>query len=279
MTEMSLTALAPPRSGRGGARALAALIVTVIVVTVVAFERMRRPMAEGMPRGGWDADVEVRMGQGAARLLAAEMGGAADPHDDPRALEVARVGRRIVQQSDARGSLYVGHFQFLLLNDPETINAFALPGGPIVITRGLFDRLRDEAELAGVLAHQLGHVVSRHASLRLAAGPAGRAAPSSAALAHQLPQLHFTPGEESAADRLGLRYMAQSGYDPSALLDALELLQKSAAGSDPAGFLATHAVSPRRVEELRVTLARDYPRNGRENLARGHPLIRPNASR
>ena len=101
-------------------------------------------------------------------------GGCSRPPRRPPRRFVADVGRRIVQESDARRSPYVGNYHFYLLNDPDTVNAFALPGGQIFITRGLFDKLDDEAELAGVLGHEIGHVVNRHAAEHMASSRLGQ---------------------------------------------------------------------------------------------------------
>src|SRR4029453_277185 len=79
---------------------------------------------------------------------------------------VERVGAALVRDSIARKSPY--RFSFHVLADPKTINAFALPGGPVFITEGLLRLLKSEAELAGVLGHEIGHVIARHASHRLA---------------------------------------------------------------------------------------------------------------
>jgi predicted Zn-dependent protease len=235
-----------------------------------------------------DVEKEMRLGLDSARLMAAELGGAADPRDDPRARIVAQVGRRIVLESDARHSPYVGNYHFFLLNDPDAIDAFALPGGQVFLTRGLFDRLEDEAELAGVLGHELGHVVGRHAAEHMTTGrlgqplslilgdgggsERGRRSQEIAALVQQWTQLRFTPEEEAEADRFGLRYLVQSGYDPSAMLDVMQILKKAGRGSESPGFLARHPLAGTRLEAMRQALARDYPRGIPRHLVRGHSL-------
>src|SRR5699024_2750743 len=144
---------------------------------------------------------------------------------------VAEVGKRIVSRSDAGKSPYVGNFHFILLRDPDTINAFALPGGQVFITRGLYERLQNEAQLAGVLGHEIGHVINRHAAEHMAKGQLGgmlatavgvgasdnqghgQMAAMAAAMVNQMAQLKFSRSDESEADRYGLMYMAQAGYD------------------------------------------------------------------
>ena len=221
----------PIRAARSTCAGSPALIIAVIAVATYYFESDTNPVTGKKQHVAMNVDQEMRLGLDSAPQMAAEMGGAADPRDDPRARFVAEVGRRIVQESDARRSPYVGNFHFFLLNDPDTINAFALPGGQIFITRGLFDKLDDEAELAGVLGHEIGHVVNRHAAehmatsrlgqlLTLAVGVGasdrehGRSAQMIAAMVNQMTQLKFTREDESEADRYGLRYMAAGGLRP-----------------------------------------------------------------
>src|SRR5262249_17683586 len=201
-------------------------------------------------------DQEKALGLQAAPEMAAKMGGAIDPATDPRARLVAQVGDRIVRESDARRSPYVGNYHFYLLNDPDTINAFALPGGQVFITLGLFEKLTNEAQLAGVLAHEIGHVVARHSAEQMAKGQLGqlltlavgvgasggddrgRKAQMAAMLVNQMSQLKFSRTDESQADSYGLRYMAQAGYDPSAMLDVMRILKESSKGGRQPEILA-----------------------------------------
>jgi predicted Zn-dependent protease len=110
---------------------------------------------------------EMSLGLSAAPRMAAQMGGEADPARDPAAHEVARIGQQLATRSDAARSPYAGNFHYHLLNDNRTVNAFALPGGQIFITRALLNRLDNEAELAGVLGHETGHVICRHSAQQM----------------------------------------------------------------------------------------------------------------
>jgi predicted Zn-dependent protease len=279
-------------SGSGPAvnlRWVGALIIAVIAFATYFFESDTNPVTGKKQHVAMDVDQEIRLGLDSAPQMAAEMGGAADPHDDPRARFVAAVGQRIVQESDARRSPYVGNYHFFLLNDPETVNAFALPGGQIFITRGLFDKLDDEAELAGVLGHEIGHVVNRHAAEHMASSRLGqlltvavgvgtsdrehgRSAQMIAALVNQMTQLKFTRGDESEADRYGLRYMAEAGYDPTAMLDVMKILKEASRGSRQPEILSTHPLPQTRLKEIQEVLARDYPSGVFRDLTRGRSL-------
>ena len=111
-------------------------------------------------------DQEIALGmQSAPEMVLPEMGGEVPPND-PQAKEVQYIGQRVWQQSDAAKSPYPFHYH--LLADTNTINAFALPGGEVFITKGLLDRLTTEGELAGVLGHETGHVVERHVAHQMA---------------------------------------------------------------------------------------------------------------
>jgi predicted Zn-dependent protease len=270
-------------------RWIAALIIVVIAVASYYFESDTNPVTGKKQHVAMNVAQEIRLGLDSAPQMAAEMGGAADPRDDPRARFVAEVGRRIVQESDARRSPYVGNFHFFLLNDPDTVNAFALPGGQIFITRGLFDKLDDEAELAGVLGHEIGHVINRHAAehmassrlgqlLTLAVGVGtsdrehGRNAQMIAAVVNQMTQLRFTRQDESEADRYGLRYMAEAGYDPSAMLDVMTILKESSGGSHQPEILSTHPLPETRLIEIRDVLAQAYAAGIPGDLTRGRSL-------
>lgn len=212
-------------------------------------------------------DQEKALGLESAPQMAAQMGGEASP-SDPDARRVAEVGRRMVERSNAARSPYADTFRFHLLNDPETVNAFALPGGQIFITEGLLHRLQTEAQLAGVLGHETGHVVHRHAAEQLAKGQlgqllgaaagvaaddgSGRGAKTQAiaAMVNQMVQLRYSRQDESEADRYGVDAMAEAGYDPRAMLEVLEILKKASAGPRPPEILSSHPLPETRIREL-----------------------------
>lgn len=281
----------PAQSGRPiNLRVIAALIMVVVGVVSYFFETQVNPVTGEKQRVAMNVDQEMSLGLQSVPTMVAEMGGASDPSSDPRARFVSEVGHRIVARSDARRSPYVGNYHFILLNDPDTINAFALPGGQVFITRGLFDKLDDEAELAGVLGHEIGHVVNRHSAEHMASGrlgqllaaavgvgasggeDGGRNAAMIASMVNQMTQLKFSRADESEADRYGLRYMAQAGYDPSAMLDVMEILKGASRGGRQPEMLATHPLPDTRLAEIRATLAEDYPNGIRSDLTRGRPL-------
>ncbi|WP_035693764.1 M48 family metalloprotease [Azospirillum halopraeferens] len=202
----------------------------------------------------------------------AEFGGA---YDNPRVRAfVDRLGRTLAAQT-GRADV---DWTFTVL-DTDVVNAFALPGGYVYITRGLLALAGDEAEVAGVLAHEIGHVVARHTAERisrstvagvLAAGVgAVLGSPELAravSLGSELVLAGYSREQELEADRLGVAYLAATGYDPFAMATFLETMGRKAqydalvrgGATDRHDFLSTHPRTEERVERA-AALARTYP--------------------
>src|SRR3954462_4745904 len=122
--------------GRGfPLRWILALIIAAIGVIGYMTQTSVNPVTGEKQHVAMSVDQEMALGLQAAPEMAQKMGGALDPASDPRARLVDEVGRRLVRASNASKSPYVDNFHFYLLDDPETINAFALPGGQNFITR------------------------------------------------------------------------------------------------------------------------------------------------
>jgi predicted Zn-dependent protease len=154
-------------------RLIIALVIAVVGVVGYLGKKQINPVTGEKQYVNLTVDQEKALGLEAAPQMASQMGGAVDPRSNADAELVADVGQRIVSRSDASKSPYVGNFHFFLLADPQTINAFALPGGQVFITRGLYTRLENEAQLAGVLGHETGHVINRHAAEHMAKSELG----------------------------------------------------------------------------------------------------------
>lgn len=175
-------------------------------------------------------DQELAIGRQSHAEILKEYG----KYDDPKlARYVQRVGERVASNSHRSDLIY----RFTVLDSPE-VNAFALPGGYIYITRGILAYLNSEAELAAVLGHEVGHVTARHAvrqhSTATLAGIAGAilAAASGVQGAGNLTNLLGTAlvrgygrEHELEADRLGAEYLGKTGYRPEAMLDVVRLLK------------------------------------------------------
>jgi predicted Zn-dependent protease len=267
-------------------RLLFGLLIAAISLISYYSVRQQNPVTGQTQHIAMNVDQEVALGLESAPQMAAEMGGL-DPDESVQRF-VSQIGERVVQNSDAHGTPY--HFSFHVLADPKTVNAFALPGGPVFITRGLLSRLQNEAQLAGVLGHEVGHVVGRHTAAQIAksqlaqgligaAGVAGsddyhsgQHTAQMAALVAQMLQLKYGRGDEIQADTLGVRFMAEAQYDPRALLNVMKILEE-ASGSDRAPeFMSTHPDPGNRRQLIAEAIERHFPNGVPENLTLGSRL-------
>lgn len=165
-------------------------------------------------------------------------------------------------------------YQFYVVNSPD-INAFALPGGPVFITRGLMLKMEKESELAGVLAHELGHINARHHAkflektygMSVLIGILGIALQGSdyastvmslAQVSAGLLQLKFSRDQENEADALGVRFTYQSGYDPKGLLSMFEKFKSLERGMS-VEWLSTHPLPDTRIRNVQQMIAQQYP--------------------
>ena len=281
--------------GGGGGRGINLRWIIAIVIALVSIvgymtKRSVNPVTGEVQHVSLSPDQEIALGLQSAPEMAQEMGGVV-PESDPRAAMVAQVGNHIATTSDAGSdkSPYRGHFQYHLLNDEKTINAFALPGGQIFMTLGLYEKLQNEAQLAGVLGHETGHVIGRHAAEHMAKGQLGGAlatavgvgasgdrrgygAAVAAQVVNQMVQLKFSRGDESEADNFGLRYMAQAGYDPRAMLGVMEILQQASAGGRTPEWMSTHPLPATRLDEIKRKIQEMFPNGIPSQLTEGRPL-------
>ena len=253
-------------------RLLLALAVAAIAIIGYYSQTQVNPVTGEKQHIALTVDQEKVLGLQSAPEMAAQMGGEVTP-SNPDAQRVAAVGAKIVQRSNASHSPYADSFQFHLLADPHTVNAFALPGGQIFITEGLLQRLTSEAQLAGVLGHETGHVIHRHSAEQMAKGQLGallgaaagvatddgsgqgRQAQAVAAMVNQMIQLRYSRQDESESDRYGVDAMAEAGYDPKGMLELLEILKQASTGDQPPEFLSSHPLPETRIQELEAYIA------------------------
>jgi predicted Zn-dependent protease len=193
--------------------------------------------------------------------------------DDPVVVEyVNRVGQNLVRNSDARVPFTIK------VIDSDEVNAFALPGGFFYVNSGLILRATEEAELAGVMAHEISHVTARHGTrgqsraevAQLAMIPLVLLGPGGWVgygiyqglnLAIPIAFLQFSRGFEREADYLGLQYMYKAGYDPNAYITFFERVQadeKRRPGTIPKVF-STHPPTPERIENAQKEIATILP--------------------
>lgn len=266
-------------------RILIALVIAAIGAGYYFCNQQVNPVTGEKQHVALTPDQEVALGLQAAPQMAEQFGGL---HPDTTVQNtVEAIGEAIVARSAARGSGY--QYDFHVLRDPETVNAFALPGGQVFITAALLRRLGDESQLAGVLGHEIGHVAGRHSAEQLAqaqltqvlVGAAGVAASSDdsdgsraaavAAVVGQLVNMRFGRKDELEADRFGVRFMGEAGYDPRALTDVMRILSEVGGGSGRPDFLSTHPDPGNRAAEIEAEIGRLYPGGVPSGLTKGDP--------
>lgn len=208
-------------------------------------------------------EEEIALGLNSAPQMAAEFGGLSR-NAQARYL-VDSIGQTIVRKSAASKSQYP--FDFHLLADNQTVNAFALPGGQIFITEGLLGRLENIDQLAGVLGHEVGHVIARHSAQQMAkqelsqgiagaAGVAGGDANSAyyAQVVANMVNMKYGREDELESDDLGVRFMMEAGYNPEALIGVMDILEAASGGSNVPEFQSTHPAPENRRGKIREAI-------------------------
>ena len=203
-----------------------------------------------------NAQEEIAIGLQSSPEIAQQYGGL---YPDQRMQSlVDAVGQRLVRNSIARETPYT--FDFHLLADDNTINAFALPGGQCFITYALFKQL-NEAQLAGVLGHEIGHVIGRHSAERIAesqywqqvtmGASVGADAGNIMGAIGQNTLLKNSRGDELESDDLGVLLMIQSGYDPHEMITVMKILKAAAGPNRIPEFQNTHPDPENRIAKIK----------------------------
>ncbi|GAA4290171.1 M48 family metalloprotease [Aestuariibaculum suncheonense] len=206
------------------------------------------------------ADKEIAIGLQSAPQMAQQYGGL-HPNNQYQAL-VDNVGNKLVKNSIANETPY--QYEFHLLNDQNTINAFALPGGQIFITYALFSKLENEDQLAGVLGHEIGHVLGRHSAERIAeteywqglatAGSVGADIGDVIGGIGQNTLLTNGRSDELESDELGVKFMMDSGYNPEEMIGVMTILKAAAGPNRIPEFQSTHPDPDNRIEKIREAI-------------------------
>jgi len=252
-----------------------ALVIAVISVVGYFGKTAFNPITQEKQHvAGITPEQEVALGLQAAPEMVQQFGGL-DPDPEAQA-RVQRIGERLVSRTAAGRSPY--HFEFHLLDDPKTINAFALPGGQVFITEGLLRQLQTDGQLAGVLGHETGHVVGRHGAEHIAKqqltegltgaavlatydpnNPSSRNSAAVAAMIGQLVGMRFGRQDELEADELGVRFASEAGYDPRSMIGLMKILDQSSQGGRPPEFFSTHPNPENRIQRIQAAIQKRYP--------------------
>ena len=272
-------------------------IVIGLILALVGFVRycsqqQKNPVTGEVQHVAMSPRQEIALGIQSARVMTRQYGGEVrDLRVEPY---VENIGQKLVQRSPASASPY--RFDFHVLRDPQTINAFALPGGQVFITVGLLRRMKTEAQLAGVLGHEIGHVIGRHGAQHLAKQQLGqslvgafsvgtydpdhpgssRAAAILAQAANQMVNLRFGREDELEADQYGFKIMRSAGYDPRGILELMRILEAAGGGGRQPEFLSTHPNPGNRLGLLKEMLDSAYPQGVPTGLTVGADEYRQN---
>lgn len=208
---------------------------------------------------------EIQMGTEAMGQLTQEYGGVVS--DRQLQAYVTRVGMSMVPYTEADYADLPWEFTLL---DSDVINAFALPGGKVFVSRGLAQKMTNEAQLAAVLGHEIGHVTARHANDRISrqlvlAGVVAGASIAAGQSDDDLIRigvpvlvgtagtgfaLSFDRGQETESDKLGMRYMTRAGYDPRGMLQLMQILEAESGAPSQPEWLSTHPLPSTRIREI-----------------------------
>jgi predicted Zn-dependent protease len=271
------------RPAFGLGRIVIALIV--VAVSLVSYYSKRAPneITGEVQHVDLSPQQEIALGLQAAPEMAQEYGGL---HPDQQAQRiVAETCKRLLAKSAAGKAPY--QFDCHLLADENTVNAFALPGGQVFATAGLVGRLKTPGQLAAVLGHEIAHVVARHGAEHIAKqklqqgltgaavlatydpnNPASRNSAAMAALIGNLVGLRYGRTDELEADKLGLRFMSEAGYDPRAMIELMKILEEASPGARPSEFFSTHPNPENRIQRIQQIISETYP-NGIPNGLEG----------
>lgn len=257
-----------------GGRILVALVIAALSLLSYCSSRSYNPVTDETQYVGISPEQEIALGLQAAPEMVQEFGGMDGDQQAQAVLD--RVCERLLANSEAGQTDWP--FECHLLADSQTINAFALPGGQLFITAALYDQLETEGQLAGVMAHEIGHVIARHSSQQIAKqqltqgltgaaviaaydpdNPASRQTAQVAALIGQLVNMKFGRDDELQSDQLGVQFMAEAGYDPRAMIQVMQILAAASQGNQPPEFFSTHPNPENRIARIEEAIQAAYP--------------------
>jgi predicted Zn-dependent protease len=265
----------------GGARLIIALVVAGFALFSYCSSQEYNPVTEENQHVALDMEDEIALGLQAAPEMAQQFGGL---HPDEQAQAyLDQICQRLVSQSEVQTTDWP--FECHLLADTETVNAFALPGGQLFITAALFEQMETEGQLAGVMAHEIVHVVGRHAAQQIAKqqltqgltgaavlatydpdNPNSQGAAQVALLIGQLVNLRYGREDELESDRFGVQFMSEAGYDPRAMVRVMEILAAANEGPRPPEFFSTHPNPDNRILRIEEAIAAEFPSGVPEGL-------------
>lgn len=253
------------------------LIIGLVMAAFAYFSYLSKtqdnPLTGESQHVGMSPQQEVAMGLQSAPQMAQEYGGLYPDQEVQN--QVKAVGNKLIsvfnRDLQGKGIDNPYRFDFHVLRDNQTVNAFALPGGQIFITAALLGRLKSEDQLAGILGHEIGHVIHRHSSQQMATtelyqGLAGAATAAGgdmggAQIANYVAQvklMKFGRDDELQSDEFGVKYMINGGYNPYAMIEVMEILAQAGGGDmNRDEFMSTHPSPANRIAKIKEHIAKN----------------------
>lgn len=248
-------------------RILIGVVIALIAVFSYYMKTQVNPVTGENQKVSLTVDQEIKLGLQSAPEMMKEFGGKYP--DEKTQNYIKQIGGRVVSSSAAEDSPY--QFDFHLLADDKTVNAFALPGGQIFITMGLFKRLKTEDQIAAVLAHEIGHVINRHGAEHLAKQELTQGLIQATDIATGDPgmlqrfigsmvNMKYGREDELESDRYGVKYLIDASYKPEAMIDVMTILKEASGGSTRPEFMSTHPSPDNRIEKIKEYIKEYSPK-------------------
>jgi predicted Zn-dependent protease len=254
------------RRGSWKIRIIIGLVIVGFAVLQRCNNKEENPYTGRVQNINMTSEQEIAIGLQSAPDIAQHYGGLYP--DERLQTLVDAIGNRLIQNSIARETPY--KYEFHLLADNQTVNAFALPGGQIFITYALFTQL-NESQLAGVLGHEIGHVIGRHSAERIAESNFWKTVTMGASVGADAGDIVGSIGQntlltngredELESDDLGVLFMIQSGYEPEEMISVMEVLKASAGPNRVPEFQSTHPDPDNRIEKIKKSIAKYKEQN------------------
>jgi predicted Zn-dependent protease len=254
------------REGSSIGRILVGLVIAIFSLVSFFASQEYNPITGENQFVSMTPQQEIALGVQSAPQMIREYGGLA--RDERLQQAIDDIGFDLVNNSVARDTPW--QFEFYVLDDPRTVNAFALPGGQIFITTALIARMdgRDPTDqIAAVLSHEIVHVLARHGAQQLAKneltnGLVGAVAVASenasaaqtALVVGQLVNMQYGRSDEIQSDTLGVCLMIDAGYDAGAMVEVMEILAAASSGNRQPEFLSSHPNPDNRIGRIQEAI-------------------------
>lgn len=251
------------QSGNYKVRIIIGIVIALIAVVSYFMKTEENPVTGEKQKVSLTVDQEIVLGLQSAPEMIKEFGGEY-PNTKTQAY-LDKIGNRLVSMTEAGKSPY--KFDFHLLADKNTVNAFALPGGQIFITLALYDRLKTEDQIAGVLGHEIGHVINRHSAEHIAKQELTQGLIQATDIASGDPgmisrfvgnmvNMKYGREDELESDEYGVKYLVEAGYKPEAMIEVMKILEEASGGGNQPEFMSTHPSPENRISRLKEIIAK-----------------------